>query len=1173
MDRVPLWKPLLILLVVGLCLLCIYPPERKLKPGLDLSGGTTLVYQALVKEGAAETEIDDTIAVLQNRVDPNGVRNLIWRRQAGRRIEIQMAHASPEVAKRRKEYQSAREALLKSNIQARDIDAALAAPADSRAKVLATIAGSDTLRLKRLQDLAVAFDQMQVAQKPYLAAQDALDKLTPPAADATAFDKTAFETKTKALRAQVTQTAQDYRKVRDVYNTQRDAILADNLTALEIDAWLEASDKPLNTKAGPQPSARAAVEEKLLASHPTMATQIKALGESYKKYETVKGPLDDPADLITLLKGSGVLEFRIAAGRNLPELTEYITQLNERGPRAGQDKPWRWLEVNPAGFAKTPEERQELAQNATGFFMMRSGLVVMPYAGRYYALMANTKGSSLTEKDPGWRLTHGGIGRDEKGFRAIEFQLNTLGADLMGAMTGAHRGEQMAIILDGKVASNATIQSQIHGSGIISSGNGGYSATDADFIVRTLKAGALKAQLSEEPISVKTTGPQFGQDNLRSGLMAVVGAFLVTAGFMAIYYFFNGMIANVALILNVLIVLGAMALFEATFTLGGIAGLVLTIGMAVDTNVLVFERLREELERGNPVKTAVRLGYQKAFSSIFDSHVTTLCTSIILYYTGSADIRGFAVTLGIGIVANLFTGLFVSRVITELVVQYLKPKTFKMLPMVLPALKATMRLNVDWLAKRNIFWACSGVLIAIGAFGLYSRGADLFDIEFRGGTQVQMQLGDSPDGKPHRLTIDEVRKRLIEAAKKNDLPLLEDATPVTIGDTVEGKASAFTISTLETNAAKVSDAITNAFADVLPSGKPYEFKGMGIATLTDPATPAPVYPITKASVGENVGQPEVKDNVSGFLGGVAIVLADVKPATTAQEIKNRIDQIRTLPMKESLGSRQYEVFGTQRAPVQGATGDTLYTGFIVVARDETTNYSNDPTSFTATGGLAETEWNVTVEAMRRSTSLASVSNFSPQVSGTMQQQAIVACLLSCLLIVAYLWFTFGDLRYGLAAIVATIHDVLIALAFLGLSGFFYQWGASALGVAPFRIDLTQIAALLTLIGYTINDKIVVFDRIRENRGKLAYASREMINASINQTLSRTFLTGGTVILSVAVLYIVGGVGVHGFAYTMFFGTISGIYSTIAVACPLLLVAANSPATTKPEESAPPAKTA
>jgi SecD/SecF fusion protein len=1161
MDRVPLWKPLVILLVVALCLICIYPPERKLKPGLDLSGGTTLVYQALVKEGTAnaDKEIDDTIAVLQNRVDPNGVRNLIWRRQGRDRIEIQMAHASPEVAKRRKEFQAARDALLKANIQPRDIDAALAAAPDNREKVLAALVANDPVRLARLKSLATAYDAMQAASKPYQDAQTALEKLPAPATDAPSFDKSGYDLKLKALRTQVTNTARDYRAARDTFNTQRDAILADNLTALEIDAWLEASPKPAKT--GPSP--RQVAQEKLALGHPAMATQIKAVADAYAAYEAVKGPLDDPADLITLLKGSGVLEFRIGASGSTPEAAEYVAQLAERGPRAGQDKPWRWLEVNTAGFARTPEERQELIQNPAMFFQRHSALLVQPYAGKVYALMANTKGSSLTEKDPGWRLVHGGIGRDEKGFRAIEFSLNSVGGELMATMTGSHRGEQMAIILDGKVASAATINSQIHGSGIITSGNGGYSATDADFIVRTLKAGALKAQLSEEPISVKTTGPQFGQDNLRSGLMAVVGAFVVTALFMAVYYFFNGLIANVALLLNVLIVLGAMALFEATFTLGGIAGLVLTIGMAVDTNVLVFERLREELQRNNPVKTAVRLAYQKAFSSIFDSHVTTLCTSIILYYTGSADIRGFAVTLGIGIVANLFTGLFVSRVITELVVQYLRPKTFKMLPMVLPGLRDAMRLNVDWLSKRNAFWAVSAIIIALGAFGLYSRGEDLFDIEFRGGTQVQMQLGETPDGKPHRLSIDEVRKRIAQAAKKNDLPLLEDATPVTVGDTVDGKAAAFIISTAQANAAKVSDAITNAFADVLPAGRPYEFKSMEIKGLTG----APVYPINKATLGDNIGAPEVRDNVSSFLGGVAVVVADVKPAATVQEIKNRIDQVQTLPSNESLGSRQFEVYGTQRAAEQG-TGDVRYTGFVVVVRDETTNYTSDPSSFTATEGLADSQWRITVDAMKRSTSLASVSNFSPQVSGTMKQQAIVACVLSCLLIVGYLWFTFGDLRYGLAAIVATIHDVLIALAFLGLSGFFYQWGASKLGVTPFRIDLTQVAALLTLIGYTINDKIVVFDRIRENRGKLAYASPEMINASINQTLSRTFLTGGTVILSVAVLYIVGGVGVHGFAYTMFFGTISGIYSTIAVACPLLLVNASPAPNNAPQAPKP-----
>ena len=193
--------------------------------------------------------------------------------------------------------------------------------------------------------------------------------------------------------------------------------------------------------------------------------------------------------------------------------------------------------------------------------------------------------------------------------------------------------------------------------------------------------------------------------------------------------------------------------------------------------------------------------------------------------------------------------------------------------------------------------------------------------------------------------------------------------------------------------------------------------------------------------------------------------------------------------------------------------------------------------------------------MLRDTSLGSISNFSSQVSKTMTQQAIVAMALSLLAVVAYIWFRFGSLRYGLAAIVALVHDVTIALGCLGLAGLMYE-SIGSVGIfllSDFRIDLVLVAALLTIVGYSLNDTIVVFDRIRENRGRLAIATPQIINDSINQTISRTVLTSGTTLLAVFTLYAFGGIGVHGFAFAMLIGIIVGTYSSIAIAAPVLLI--------------------
>ncbi|MEM8737528.1 MAG: protein translocase subunit SecF [Planctomycetota bacterium] len=227
----------------------------------------------------------------------------------------------------------------------------------------------------------------------------------------------------------------------------------------------------------------------------------------------------------------------------------------------------------------------------------------------------------------------------------------------------------------------------------------------------------------------------------------------------------------------------------------------------------------------------------------------------------------------------------------------------------------------------------------------------------------------------------------------------------------------------------------------------------------------------------------------------------------------------------------------------------------MVVRDTDTNYAEDRSRFTEELGLAATEWDLVRDALQRDTSLASVSNFSSQVSGTMKRQAIVAMALSLLAVVGYIWLRFGSLRYGLAAIAALVHDVSITLGILAICGYltnipgFHQ----ALLLDDFKINLALVAALLTIVGYSLNDTIVVFDRIRENRGRLSRATPAIVNDSINQTVSRTVLTSGTTLIAVLTLYVLGGPGVHGFAFAMLIGVMVGTYSSIAIAAPILLI--------------------
>ncbi|NJL32497.1 MAG: protein translocase subunit SecF [Phycisphaerales bacterium] len=307
--------------------------------------------------------------------------------------------------------------------------------------------------------------------------------------------------------------------------------------------------------------------------------------------------------------------------------------------------------------------------------------------------------------------------------------------------------------------------------------------------------------------------------------------------------------------------------------------------------------------------------------------------------------------------------------------------------------------------------------------------------------------------------------------------------------------------------------------------------------------------------------PEVSPafDVSDYLGGSVVVVGDMNPAATLADVTNRINRMRSQPNYEKLGYRQFEVVGLDPAGQNDVrSGEPLYKSVAVVSKDNSTSYIENPDTFGEEGGLAATEWAIVRDALLRDTSLGSITNFSSQVSDTMKQQATVAVILSWIAIALYVWVRFGNLRYGFGAIAALVHDVLIAVGLAALATYVVGWApdtAVLLGLEPFHLNLSMVAAVLTLIGYSVNDTIVTFDRIRENRGRLSWATPQIINDSINQTLSRTILTGGTVFISVLLLYAIGGPGVHNFAFVMLVGTVVGTYSSIVIAAPILLLGA------------------
>ncbi|MBU0960195.1 MAG: protein translocase subunit SecD, partial [Proteobacteria bacterium] len=331
----------------------------------------------------------------------------------------------------------------------------------------------------------------------------------------------------------------------------------------------------------------------------------------------------------------------------------------------------------------------------------------------------------------------------------VSIDFTAKGGNVFAKLTEANVGKRMAIVLDNVVRSAPVIREKIMGGSAQISGS--FTHEDAADLAIVLRVGALPAPV--DIIQNMTVGASLGQDSINKGMTAGVFGAILVLGFMAIYYRLSGVIANSALVLNILFLFTGLAILNATLTLPGIAGIILSIGMAVDANVLIFERMREEYSLGKSVKSSVDGGYSKAFSTIVDSQVTTLITAMALFMFGTGPIKGFAVTLSLGIIFNLFTALFCSRLMFDTFYSFrsLKKLTF---------MQFTKKPNLDFMRIKNITFAISAVLVAVGliAFIQIARGKANMGVDFSGGSLLQYQASND-------FTMDEVR----QAFARNDM--------------------------------------------------------------------------------------------------------------------------------------------------------------------------------------------------------------------------------------------------------------------------------------------------------------------------------------------------------------------------------------------------------------------
>lgn len=1224
-----LWGLTLFLAIVGCAASLLYwpgeyGPKDKLPLGIDLAGGTTLVYDVQVPEGKSAAEVvDRTIATLSKRVDPTGTRNLSWKRLGDKRLQVQMPAPNNKVAVLRAAYEEARAAAVASSLNADQLE-------DMLSQGKSPAGAENTL---------AAYQERTAAKTAYAAAEQAWKK--------------EGDAKYAAFLA-----AEDrYVKARKAYALAQAAALktgAFKPALFDKVCELPLPDAPLSeeqVKAGEKTRREKALAD-LKAEYPARAAALDKALASFESYEKVKGALETPEDLDRLIQGSGRVEFRIAPAYNDPELGDpaaYIRKLQERGPRAFGADAYMWCEIDsleqyldindgkekklqgvadvlglpPEGLTadrvlravadtlETSTDRDEAkaaaATRRIERLMAGRSVISQVYGGKVFILVGNDTKRNAMSADQGWALKNPHASYDQFGALCVSFDMDQKGAQLLGDMTGTHIQRMMAVLLDGRVLTTPVLQSKLSQGGQIT---GRYTEREVDYLVNTMRAGSLEGRISGAPVSQKTTGPELGADNLDKGLAASAWAFGVVGAFMIFYYFVPGITANIALVANLILILGIMSLFSATFTMPGIAGMVLTIGMAVDANVLIYERIREELGHGKNLKDAIHDGHHRSLATIFDSHVTQLLVAWVLaglppfnLVESPADLKGFAVTLGIGILASLFTALFGAYVFLDLFLWIFKPRKMHMLPTILPGLQKAFTPSIPWVRLSRFFLPFTGVACA-AAIGLaVYRGPDLLDVEFRSGSQVGFRLKKEADGKREHLDLEDVRKNIgraaeVAAALQKNLPvapkdaalaeLLRPAlqaaharvekaeqdfkaklssTPpekepdfanlsaeylIGVGEHGDGKYGEFSLKTLITDARAVTDIVQVAMRGELDAEPPVSFAGAGKSATEDAANLIPITSNNLSEVLKREIPAGVDADIRDLVGGVAVVVDQLKPALTQAQMQDRLGRMRNQPPYDKQTPRRWKVVPLTAQAGSGAA--KTWSAFAVVAADEQTSYANEPGTLFAKDGLAVTQRDLVQAALQKASAFDDVTVFGSQVSGTMQKDAYFALLASFLGIAGYVWFRFKSVRYGWATLVALGHDVCIALGAVALSGLVAHTPVGkALLIGDFKLNLAMVAALLTVMGYSVNDTIVVFDRIREHRGKLKVATAQHVDDAINHTLSRTILTSGTVIVSCLILYLVGGPAVHGFAFATLIGVLTGTWSSIAIASPLLLL--------------------
>lgn len=574
---------------------------------------------------------------------------------------------------------------------------------------------------------------------------------------------------------------------------------------------------------------------------------------------------------------------------------------------------------------------------------------------------------------------------DERGRVAIKMNMDKTGTAIWAKMTTRNVGKPIAVVLDNFVYSAPNVNEPITTGNSQIAGN--YTTKEAQDLAEILESGKLPAPA--KIIQEQQVGPTLGKESIKGGGMSFLISFIVIFALMLLYFNTGGWVANIALILNLLFTIGILSALGFTLTAPGIAGLVLTVGLAVDTNVIIFERIKEELTKGKSYQNAVNDGYRRSLSPVLDAHVTTLLTAIILAYFGLGPVLGFATTQIIGILLSLFCGILVSRLITDMYMS--KNRHFEYFTGI--SKRIFKHASFKFIEYRKYAYVLSIIIFALGISTFFR--ADAFDegVEFSGGRSYTVKF-------PRAVNEDEIRDEL--KTEFNEAVLIKTV--------------------------------------------------------------------------------DTKNQIN---------------ITTSYKIKETGHNIDSLVEQKLFHGLQKHL-----------PANTSFNDF-----DK--NYK---------------QYSQTV---------------LPTISDDLKNGAKKAVIFGIIVICLYIFIRFRDWRYSLGTIFSLLHDVFVTLIVFSF----------ARKIVPFPLEIDQhfIAAILTVIGFSMNDTVIVYDRIREDSSLMKGSDNAaVINRAINETLSRTIMTSLTVFLTILILFIFGGEVTRGFAFAMLVGVVTGTYSSIFVAAPVLV---------------------